>query len=231
MQVLSTATELSVGFLALFLMTKVLGKVSFAQITPFDFISAIVLGELVGNAIYDKEVKLTSILFAIFLWGVLMYFFEWLTQKFRGTRKFLEGSPSIVIRDGMCDKKEMKKNKLDVNQLQNLLRQKDIFSVREVAYAIVETDGSVSVMRKPEYETPTLSDMGLPQKPVYLPFTFINDGKVDWENLKKAGFDETWLNKTLHKHQIDHYEDIFYMEWKQDEGVHINKMPPTADQK
>ncbi|WP_408011631.1 DUF421 domain-containing protein [Pseudalkalibacillus sp. A8] len=228
MHILSTTTELIVGFIALFLMTKILGKVSLAQITIFDFISAVVLGELVGNAIYDDEVNAGSILFAIGLWGSLIFIMEFFTQKFRGSRKLLEGSPSIVIRDGHCDKKEMKKNKMDVNQLQNLLRQKGVFSIREVAFAIIETDGSVSVMKKPEYENPTLSDMGLPQKPVYLPFTFINDGKVDWENLKKAGFDEAWLKKTLQKHHIDHYEEVFHLEWKQDEGVHISKMPAES---
>ncbi|MGP4082401.1 DUF421 domain-containing protein [Pseudalkalibacillus sp. R45] len=229
MHPISITVELMVGFLALFIMTKLLGKVSLAQITIFDFISAVVLGELVGNAIYDNEVKLGSILYAVMLWGALIFIMEFFTQKFRGSRKLLEGKPTIVIRNGQCDKKEMKKNKLDMNQLQNLLRQKDVFSVREVAYAIVETDGSVSVLKKPEYATPTTADMQLPQKPVFLSVTLINDGKVDWENLKKAGFDEAWLKKTLHKNQIDRYEDVFYMEWKQDEGVHINKMPPKAE--
>ncbi len=223
MNLLSITVELLVGFIALFIMTKVLGKVSFAQITPFDFISAIVLGELVGNAIYDNEVKLSSILYAVLLWASLIYIIELITQKFRGTRKLFEGSPSIIIRNGICDREEMKKNKIDINEVQNLLRQKDVFSIREVAYAILEIDGSLSVLKKSGYENPTTSDLGLHEKPVYLPFTFINDGVVDWENLHKAGFNETWLSKTLRQHQIDHYRDVFYLEWKEDEGVHIVK--------
>lgn len=223
MNFLSITVELAVGFIALFLMTKILGKTTLSQITPFDFISAIVLGELVGNALYDQNVRIDSILYAVALWGVMIYLVEWCTQKFRKTRGFLEGKPSIVIRNGHLDQNEMKKNKLDINMLQNLLRQKSVFSIREAAYAILETDGSVSVLKKSKYATPTLQDLEKKQAPVYLPVTVISDGEVDWENLRKAGLNEEWLSKTLHEHHIRHHRDIFYCEWKKDEGVYIEK--------
>lgn len=230
MHFLSIAFELVVGFAALFIMTKILGKATLSQITPFDFISAIVLGEFVGNALYDKDIKITSILFSIALWGILIYVVEWCTQKFRGTRSFLEGKPSIVIRNGHLDRTALKKEKLDINMLQNLLRQKNVFSIREVAYAILETDGTVSVLKKSKYAAPTNADIEQQlqteqqQKPVYLPVTLISDGKVDWENLKKAGLNEEWLLKTLQSRHVDHYKDIFYCEWKKDEGVYLEKM-------
>ncbi|WP_078394217.1 DUF421 domain-containing protein [Shouchella patagoniensis] len=224
MDILSTAVELLIGFVALLIMTKLLGKTTLSQITPFDFISALILGELVGNAIYDKEVKLGSILFAIALWGGMIFLIELCTQKFRGTREFLEGKPSIIIRNGHLDRQELKKNKLDINQLQHLLRREKVFSIREVAYAILETDGTLSVIEKAKYVTPTITDLKMPQQPVYLPVTFISDGKVDWENLKHSGFNEEWLSKKLRHHHIDHYKDVFYFEWKKDEGVYLEKM-------
>lgn len=224
MNLSSIAIELVIGFAALLIMTKILGKMTLSQITPFDFISALVLGNLVGDAIYDKEAKIGFILYAIAIWGALILIIEWFTQKFPGTRRILEGKPSIIISNGHLDRQEMKKNKLDINQLQILLRKKDVFSIREVAFALLETDGTMSILRKPEYETPTISDMKLSQQPVYLPVTFVSDGKVDWGNLKKAGFNEEWLLKTLHDHHINHYKDIFYFEWKKDEGIHFEKM-------
>jgi len=220
----SIGIELSIGFVALLIMTRLLGKMTLSQITPFDFISALILGELVGNAIYDKDIKIGSILFAITIWGALIFITEWCTRKLPRTRKFLEGKPSIVIKNGHLDRQEMKKNRVDINQLQSLLRQKDVFSIREVAYAILETEGTVTVLRKPEYEAPTISDLKLKQKPVYLSVTFISDGKVDWENVKKAGFNEEWLLKTLRNHHIDRYKEVFYCEWKKDEGVYLEKM-------
>ncbi|MCQ2008557.1 MAG: DUF421 domain-containing protein [Sporolactobacillus sp.] len=218
------AIELVVGFTALFFMTKILGKATLAQITAFDFISAIVLGELVGNALYDKQIGIGSILFAVALWGLLIYVVEWCTQKFRGSRGFLEGQPSIIIRNGHLDREMMKKEKLDIDMLQNLLRRKDVFSIREVEYAVLETDGTVSVLKKSQYATPTMEDLQKPRKPVYLPVTIIDDGEVDWGNLKAAGLNEDWLLKNLRSHHIHSYKEIFYCEWKKDEGVYIEKM-------
>ncbi len=73
------------------------------------------------------------------------------------------------------------------------------------------------------YETPNLTDMKLPLKPSYLPITIISDGEVDWENLQKAGFDEEWLRNQLQNLDIVRFNDVFYFEWKEDEGVYLEK--------
>ncbi|MCI1856671.1 MAG: DUF421 domain-containing protein [Sporolactobacillus sp.] len=225
MHFVKISIELIIGFAALFALTKVLGKATLSQVTAFDFISAIVLGEFVGNALYDPNVGVGSILFAIVLWGLMIYIVEWCTQKFRKTRSFLEGRPSIVVRNGRPDREMMKKEKLDLNMLQNLLRQKNVFSIREVAYAILETDGTISVLKKSRYDTPTNQDLNRPDKPVFLPVTLIIDGELDRDNLKNAGLNEKWLQLELRKHQVPRIEDVFYCEWKKDEGLYIEKMP------
>lgn len=79
--------ELFIGFFALFSITKLLGKTQFAQITPFDFISALILGEMVGNAILIQK-SACYISFAVAVWGVLIYTVEWLSQKFKSIRAF-----------------------------------------------------------------------------------------------------------------------------------------------
>ncbi|WP_273834674.1 DUF421 domain-containing protein [Guptibacillus sedimenti] len=223
MNIGSTTVELLIGFLALLILTKALGKTQITQITPFDFISSLVLGELVGNAIYDKNVNIFSIMYAVFLWGVLIYIVEWITQKFRGTRSFLEGKPSIVIHNGKINRDQLKRNKLDINQLQNLLRQKDVFSMNEVEFAILETNGSISVLKKSEYQEPTKEDFNLKPTRGYLAYSIISDGKMDWENLKDAGLNEEWLTKTLKKNHIDHYSEVLLLEWKQDDTLFIQK--------
>lgn len=213
--------ELVIGFISLFIITKIIGKRQISQITPFDFISAIVLGELLGNAIYDENIGLIHILSALLLWGILMITVEMITQKSLKSRGLLEGNPSIVIRKGMIDREELRKNRIDINELQNLLRQKDVFSVREVEYGILEADGKITVLKKPEYNYPTLSDLGLNPKPVYLPVTLISDGEVLLDNLKDSGFNETWLEKQLHMQGFKDVKQVFYAEWKEDEGMHI----------
>lgn len=216
-----TVVELIIGFMALFIITKVIGKRQLSQITPFDFISAIVLGELLGNAIYDKDIGIIYIVCTLAIWAVLILIVELLSQKFLKLRGFLEGNPSIVIRNGMIDREQLKKNKIDINELQNLLRQKDVFSVREVEYAILESNGKLSVLKKSKYKQPTLEDLNLQQKPVYLPVTLISDGEILWDNLRDSGHNEKWLNNQLNKYNIQYAKQVFYAEWMKDEGIHI----------
>lgn len=221
MNFMHTASELTLGFAALFLITKIIGKRQLSQITPFDFISAIVLGELLGNAIYDNDIGIIYILCTLFLWAILMLIVELLSQKFLSLRGFLEGNPSIVIRQGMIDRKELKKNKIDINELENLLRQKDIFSVREVEFGILEANGKLSVLKKSKYSQPTIEDLDVSQKSVYLPVTIISDGVVLWDNVVDSGFNKEWLQNQLKEMGFNDAKEVFYAEWKEDEGMHI----------
>lgn len=147
--------DLVFGFFALFTLTKVLGKTQISQITAFDFISSIVLGELIGNALFDEKIGILHIGFVVIIWGGLMYTTEYITQRFKGSRHLLEGTPEIVIYNGKLVRDVMKKNKLDVNQLKQLLRAKDIFSMDQVEYAILEANGTVSVLKKSDFQPPT----------------------------------------------------------------------------
>ncbi|WP_017754673.1 DUF421 domain-containing protein [Calidifontibacillus oryziterrae] len=223
MEYLELATELVVGFIALFILTKILGKTQITQITAFDFISALVLGELVGNAIYDEKINITKILFAIALWGILIYVLEIITQKFRRSRKLLEGEPSIVIRKGKIQRDVLKKNKLDINQLQHLLRAKNAFSIQDVEFAILETDGQVSVLKTSEAANPSRKDLHLPQQNVILPVTIITDGELISENLKSIGRNENWLDQQIKSHGAESIREVLYAEYKQGESLYIQK--------
>nr|WP_246596273.1 DUF421 domain-containing protein [Bacillus alkalicola] len=204
------------------LITKVLGKTQITQLTPFDFISALVLGELVGNAIYDKEIGAHFVLYAVALWGLLIYLIEMLTQKIKKTRSFLEGNPAIIVQNGKIDYQQLKKNRLDINQLQSLLRSKNVFSIREVSYAILEPNGSISILKKSNYDTPTKQDINMSPKSVYLPTTVISDGKIVFDNLIEAGYSEEWLHNELNKQGIVNVKRVFYAEWLEGDSLYIN---------
>lgn len=219
--IVQLTVELVIGFFALFAITKLIGKSQMNQITPFDFISAIVLGELLGNAIYDDKVKIWIIIYALVLWGLLMLAIEKLTQKYRRTRKLLEGEPAIIIRDGQIDFQVIKREKIDINELLSLLRQKDVFSIREVEFAILEQSGNISVLKKSKYKNPTMEDLNLYYKPIYLPITIILDGEIIKDNIDAIGFDKNWLLNQIHMFGVKSIEDVFYADWKQDEGIHI----------
>jgi uncharacterized membrane protein YcaP (DUF421 family) len=218
---LSLTLELFVGFFALLVMTKVLGKNQITQLTPFDFISALVLGELVGNAIYDKDIGLHYVLYAVVVWGLLIYTIEMITQKLRESRPWLEGTPSLIISKGKIQYEELKRNKLDLDQLLHLLRDKGVFSVREVEYGILETNGAVNVMRKQPLDFPTNRDMSIPEQPVHLPVLLIQDGEIIKEGLDKLNKDKTWLTDELFRLGIPGPSNVFFAEWQEGEGFEI----------
>jgi uncharacterized membrane protein YcaP (DUF421 family) len=214
-------SELIIGYILLLLLTKVLGKTQITQITTFDFVSVLVLGELVGNAMYDTETGIKEIMYSILVWGGLIYITEFITQKFRKTRQLLEGKPSIVINKGKIDFKELQKNHLDINQLQHLLRAKDVFSIAECAYAILETDGTISVLKKSAYRNPTKQDMNLSLEITALPISVILDGEIIKENLPRIGWNEEQLMQELKKQNVQSPKDILYAEWQEGSPLYV----------
>lgn len=208
------------GFIALFVLTKVLGKTQISQLTAFDFIAALVLGELVGNALFDDKAGVLDIAYVVFLWGSLLYIVELITQKYKGSRFLLEGKPTMIIYEGKFVYEEMRKNKVDVGEIQHLLRMKDVFSVQEVEYAILETNGDVSVLKKAAFQTPNVSELQVKQKKPEIAMTIITDGELIEDNLDEAGITRKWVKEEVNKQYIDHIYEVFYAEYK-DEKLYV----------
>jgi uncharacterized membrane protein YcaP (DUF421 family) len=223
MSYLDILIELVMGYIALFITVKCLGRTQISQITPFDFISSLVLGDLVGSAIFDAKAGLLKILFAILVWGALIFLTEIATQKSFTLRYIFEGKPSVIIKKGELVWKEMKKNRLDLDQLRQLLRAKDVFSLDEVEYAIFENNGGLSVLKKADSDQPTCKDLNITRENRTIPITIISDGKVLEKNLRKAGVDHNWLNKQLQEKGVKQPKEICYAEWEAGKPLYIQK--------
>ncbi|MBO1514902.1 DUF421 domain-containing protein [Metabacillus bambusae] len=211
-----------VGFVTLFFIIIITGRTSISQLTPFHLVFVLVLGDFLGNTIYEDKVRTFHFLYAIGLWTLLMLGIEFMTLKNKSTRSLLLGDPNIIIRDGFMDRKLLKKNKLDVNQVLSILRQNNVFSVREVKYGILETNGQISILLKSKYQKPDKQDLNLPESPVYLPTSLILDGEILWDNLHELGFDQQWLDNQLTTNGYDNVKRIFYADWRESEGIHIS---------
>lgn len=215
------AVDLLFGFAALFVFNQVLGKTHFSKLTPFEFIAVLVLGDMVGNAVYQPDVKMTHILFGIFVWGMLIYAIAWWSQKSKRVRSLFEGEPSIVIRRGQLYYEEMSRNMLDLDQLLSMLRQQGYFSLREIEYAILETNGALSVMPKRPYGPPTRGDLSLHGAGGMLPITLILDGRLQSDNLGRASLSEQWLKEQLASQGFDSYQGVLYADWHPEEGLFV----------
>jgi len=209
------------GFCALFLLTKVLGKTQISQLTAFDFIAALVLGELVGNALFDEKAGILEIGYIIFLWGSLLFIVEIITQKFKGSRFLLEGKPSLIIHKGKLIYEEMRKNRIDINEIQHLLRMKDVFALQEVEYAILESNGDISVLKKSAYQTPNKQDLNVAPSSVQMAITIITDGEIIKDNLAEADLTEDWLLNEIKKQNFNSVKEVFYAEWIKGKDLYV----------
>ncbi|MEM5595051.1 DUF421 domain-containing protein [Niallia circulans] len=211
-----------VGFATLFFIIIITGRTSIYQLTPFHLVFVLVLGDLLGNTIYQDKIGIFHFLYAIGLWTVLMLGIEFMTLKSKSTRSLLLGNPNIIIRDGVMDRKLLTKNKLDVNQVLSILRQNNVFSVREVKYGILEANGQISLLLKSKYQKPDKQDLNLPESPVDLPTSLIIDGEIIWDNLHELGFDQQWLDNQLTTNGFDNVKHILYADWRESEGIHVS---------
>lgn len=211
-----------VGFATLFFIIIITGRTSISQLTPFHLVFVLVLGDFLGNTIYEDKVRTFHFLYAIGLWTLLMLVIEFMTLKNKSIRSLLLGDPNIIIRDGVMDRKLLKKNKLDVNQVLSILRQNNVFSVREVKYGILEANGQISLLLKSKYQKPDKQDLNLPESQVDLPTSLIIDGEILWDNLHELGFDQQWLDNQLTTNGYDNVKRILYADWRESEGIHVS---------
>ena len=213
--------KLVLGFTAMLISVKIIGKRQFQQVSPFDFISAIVFGEFLGNAIYDNEITVFNVLYSIAVWTLLIYIIEKLSQKSFGFRRVVEGSPVLIINKGKIDYQVMKKERLDFIELLSLLRDRGATSVSEIEYAILEHNGMISVIKKSQYDQVTKGDLQVDTKAADLPLPLIIEGKVLMKNLQKTGHDEHWLKHELSQSKVQHLQQVLYAEWGAAIGLHV----------
>ncbi|WP_235886158.1 DUF421 domain-containing protein [Paenibacillus cymbidii] len=214
------AVKLVTALIGLWIMTRLLGKKEISQLTAFDFVSSLMLSELVGNTIYDDDVRWIHLVFALVLWTVLSLALEKITLRLPKLSKALSGVPEIVIRDGRIDERAMKRNSLDISQLGMLLREQGVFSTREVAYAIFETNGNLSVLRKSRLEPATREELNVAAPQEELPVVLIELGDVQKRELARIGRDEAWLLGELRKLGAAGPRDVLFAEWTEQDGLY-----------
>lgn len=223
------AVKLAVGFIGLWAATRILGKKEISQLTPFDFISALIMSEIIGNAIYERKYTILHVLFALVFWTLLSYIFEKLTQHVKRARVPLDGAPDLIVKEGRIDYEKLRRNKLDADQLRMMLRQKDVFSVRDVAYAWFELNGSLSVLKKPAYDTAQKQDLGHSEEHVQLPHLLIEEGSINDDNIRGIGKTKEWLREELSRNGHPDPSRVLYAEWTEDGELHVAAIRTSDD--
>lgn len=188
------------GFLSLvvlFLVTKLLGKKQVSQLSLFDYVIGISIGNFSAEITTNVDVQILNGISAVVLFGLVAYIVSVLTMKSIELRRFFIGTPTIIIQNGRIIESNLKKVKFDINDLLEQCRNKNYFNLEEIEYAVLEVNGELSILPKGEYKPVTIKDMNLKAQKQSLCANVIIDGNVMLNNLKDMKKDEKWLEREL----------------------------------
>ena len=154
-----------ISITTLFLITKLLGKKQLSELNLFDYIIGISIGNFASDMSINLDLEFGNSLVALIIFGVVSYIISILTMKSLKLRKFFVGEPTILIEHGKMLYNNMKKSKLDVNDILEEARECGYFDLNEIEYAILEANGQISFMPKSEYKPVTNKDMNINEIP------------------------------------------------------------------
>ncbi|WP_237175059.1 DUF421 domain-containing protein [Paenibacillus xylanexedens] len=214
-------TKLVISFFGLWVITFITGRKTLSQLTPLDFLSSLVLSEIVGNTLYDDQVNVSHLLFALAVWAALSYLFEKATTRFVKFGYVAEGRVVLLIDNGEVNQNLIKKYDIEFKQLLSMLRKQNVFSLQEVKYAVLEPDGSLSVLRMPEYEQPTAQDMGLEAQSDRFAITVIDKGELLKMSMRGKQIDPDKVRMEMQKQGYNDIKDIAYAEYSEDGMLYI----------
>ena len=202
------------GFMSLvflFLVIKMLGKKQVSQLNVFDYVIGISLGNLAAEMTINSDISIINGFLAMTIYGSCSLFVSFITNKSILARRFISGVPVVLIEHGKISKEQLKKVKLDLNDLMQDAREDGIFDISEVDYAIMEASGKVTFLLKKENEPATRKDLNVHDNSKGLTANLILDGNIMYNNLKTFGKDEKWLIKKIKEKGFKKVEDVFLL--------------------
>ena len=197
-------------YVALLVVVRLTGKREMGHVSPFDFVVAILIAEVAVLPIADPERPLWHGLLPLGTIVLAELFLSWVTLKSERFRHLVTGRPSIVVRDGRLVEEELRAVRFCIDDLLEGLRSKDVADITEVEVAILEPNGSLSVIRKSQHRPVTAADLGVPTQYEGLPLALIKDGVVNDEALATAGLDRQWLTEELRRRGMSDPRDVFF---------------------
>lgn len=183
----------------LFAITKWLGKRQISQLSFFEYIAGMTIGDIAAQVSTGLDSKFFHGVFAILIFAVVPFFTGILSLKNKTARDFFEGKSTVLIKDGKILEDNLKKEKYTSDELLELLRGKDAFSVADVEFAVLEPSGELNVLLKKDRQPLTAKDVGLKVPNEKEPQTVIMDGNVLDEPLSSSGHNRAWLHSELEK--------------------------------
>ena len=199
------------SFFAIMFITRILGRQQVAQLTLYEYINGITVGSIAANLATDVSQRTWQHLMGLMIYGALTFLVASFVMKNRTASKIIQGEPVMVIQEGKILEKNLHRYHYTIDDLNVLLRRKNIFDIRDVKYAILEATGEISVMRKAEKQPVTHEDLIIqPAMIKELELEVVVTGTIIYENLRSRGLTAQWLINRLREESITSIKDVFY---------------------
>lgn len=192
----------------LFIITRLLGKKQISQLTFFDYMIGITIGNIAATVSIDPQISFQSGIVSMIIWALFPFLFYYISKKSFFGRRLLDGIPTILIQNGKIVEKNLNKTKFTINDLLEEMRLKDVFNLEDVEYAILETNGKISVLKKSGKQTVTASQMNIITEYQGLNAIIILDGHFMDTNLSLLNLEKTWVYDQLKKYNIDSVKEV-----------------------
>lgn len=190
---------------------RLMGKRQVGELEPSELVLALIIADLAAVPMQDFGIPLLVGIIPILTLLSLTMIISVISMKSIKFRALICGRPSIIVENGKLHQREMAKNRFTVDELMEELRMKGITDIATVKYAILETNGQISVLPFAGQKPPTAQDLKVAPEDPGLPAVLINDGRVLEHNLKLRGYDQSWLNKQLKAHGAKHPEEVYLL--------------------
>lgn len=193
---------------ALFVIAKVTGHKQVAQLDFFDYISGITIGSIAAELATELETPWKP-LTALAVYGMIAVALRVITSRWQKSRKYINGTPTIIFDRGRLYRENMKKAKLDLSEFMLMCRQAGYFNLSDIQTAVYEYDGRLSVLPVSTSRPATPSDLDLSPPQETIQTEIIMDGHILDENLRRMGLDARWLQKQLQEQGYHSAKEVF----------------------
>ncbi|NLY92000.1 MAG: DUF421 domain-containing protein [Firmicutes bacterium] len=218
-------------YLLVVIVTRLMGKRQIGELQPYEFVITIMIADLVSVPMQDRGLSLFSGVIPVITLLLVQVVFSFWSLKSQTFRRILCGKPSPIIEKAKINWEELRSNLYHVNDLIEQLRSQGYFNLSEVEYALLETNGSLTVLPKAERRPVTMGDLQLKTRPQQMPTALILDGKIVKENLARAGLTIPWLQTELRKQGIKDPHTVLIAMLDTDGRFYCQTKPPSGKEK
>ena len=205
---------------ALFVITKIMGHKQVAQLDFFDYVSGITIGSIGAELATELESPWKPLV-ALIAWGAVSLLLNFITSRLPRSRKYINGTPTILMHEGKIYRENLKKARLDLSEFLLLCRERGFFDLEDIQTAVFEHNGKLSVLPKAARRPATPDDLKIATREAHIGVELIMDGRIMGENLSRIGREERWLRSEVKRQGYSDESEIFLAIFRESQGMFV----------